>query len=182
MLIGMPKSEHRARLVIVIGFLSLSIILWLHGLLSSQIFNPEIHIPKRKAAALLREGALDRTREMQLARAYWLRYNDVRTDPFFGENGLLGLTGAAEHYRQHGRREGRIYGPVAEVRDPGQEQLLAEAYWQRYPAIAESSIWGRKSALGIRGPRDHYRYIGKYQRLVWGPPGVAPESIPLANP
>ena len=178
----MPETQHRTRAITVIGFLSLSIILWLQGLLSSQIFNPEIHIPKRKAAALLREGAVDRTREVQLARAYWLRYKDVRTDPFFGEDGPLGLTGAGEHYRQHGRREGRIYGPVAEGLDPEQERLLAEAYWQRYPDIAKSQIWGRKSALGIRGPRDHYRYIGKYRMLVWGTPGVDLESQPEANP
>ena len=182
MVMTMPNPKNRVKALIVAGFLSLSIILWLQGLLSSQILNPEIHTPRRKAAALLREAATDRTSEMQLARAYLLRYNDIRTDPYFGEDGPLGLTGAVEHYRQHGRREGRIFGPVAEVINPAQERLLAEAYWQRYPDIARSKIWGRESSLGIRGPRDHYRYIGRNQMRVWGTPEGKLDSEPAATP
>ena len=104
---NVTSSTHRGWLVGAL--LSLSLILWLHGLLSSQIYKPAVHIPKRKAAALLRDAAAHHTEDLQLAKAYWLRYTDVRTHPFFGEDGPLGITGAIEHYRQHGRREGRIF-------------------------------------------------------------------------
>ena len=164
----MGKTTRTQKNWLVAGLLSLSLILWLHGLLNSQIYNPEVHVPLRKAAALLRDNATRSADELELAKAYWLRYTDVKTHPFFGEEGPLGLTGAMEHYRQHGRREGRIYELVAEVEDPEQEHILAEAYWRRYPDIAASRIWGRTSALGIRGPRDHYRYIGRQQKMIWG--------------
>ena len=164
----MRRTSDKVKNWLVAGLLMLSLILWLHGLLSSQIYNPEVHIPLRKAATLLRVNAVKHTDELELAKAYWLRYTDVKTHPFFGQEGPLGITGAIEHYRQHGRREGRIYKLVAEVEDPEQERILAEAYWRRYPDIAASHIWGRNSALGIRGPRDHYRNIGRRQKLTWG--------------
>lgn len=156
---------------IVAGVLVLSVIAWLHGLFSSQIFNPEIVAQKRQAAALLRGAKEQRSTEVELARAYWLRYEDIRNHFLFGESGLLGISGASEHYRQHGRHEGRIYGPISDPADPGKERILAEAYWSRYPEVAKSQVWGRKSALGIRGPRDHYRYIGRRQNLIWGETG-----------
>ncbi len=177
---NLTSSRHRGWLVA--GFLSLSLILWLHGLLSSQIFDPAVHNPRRKAAALLRDAAAHRTDDLQLAKAYWLRYSDIRTHPFFGEDGPLGISGAIEHYRQHGRREGRIYGLVAEVEDPEQERRLAEAYWRRYPDIAASQIWGRTSTLGIRCPRDHYRYIGRHQKFIWGSPEKFQEPKSESNP
>jgi hypothetical protein len=167
---------------LVAGFLALSLILWLHGLLSTQIFDPAVHIPQQKAAALLRDAAAQRADEVQLARDYWLRYSDVRTHAFFGENGPLGISGAKEHFRQHGRREGRIYGLVAEVEDSERERLLAEAYWSRYPDIAASRIWGKASALGIRGPRDHYHYIGRHQKLIWGILETAEEGMSESSP
>ncbi|MBT8353391.1 MAG: hypothetical protein KJO60_02645 [Desulfofustis sp.] len=166
----MRRTTNRLNGWLVIGLLSLSLILWLHGLLSSQIYDPEVYTPLRKSAALLRDNAAKHTEELELAKAYWLRYTDVRTHSFFGEEGPLGIAGAREHYLQHGRREGRIYERVAEVEDPEKERILAEAYWRRYPDIAVSRIWGRTSALGIRGPRDHYRYIGRQQKLTWGSP------------
>ena len=177
----MNAPGNKYRTLIVGAVLSLSLVFWLQGLLSSQIHDPRVHIPKRKAAALLRDGGSDHAAEAQLARAYWLRYEDIRTDPFFGESGLLGIYGAGEHYQQHGRLEGRIYGLIAEGEDPERERLLAEAYWRRYPAVASSPIWGRSGALGLLGPRDHYRYIGRHRKMIWGvaeqDPGSGPEAI-----
>ncbi len=178
----MGKTTHKQKSWLVAGLLSLSLILWLHGLLSSQIYNPAVHVPLRKAAALLRDNGAKSAEELEVARAYWLRYTDVRTHPFFGEEGPLGITGAMEHYRQHGRREGRIYELVAEVEDPEQERILAEAYWGRYPDIAASSIWGRTSTLGIRGPRDHYRYIGRQQKMIWGSAETVQETTSESSP
>ena len=166
----MNNVKSRYDIWIVAGVLSLSIILWLQGLLSSQIFDPQVRLAKNKAATLARDAGANRATEVLLARGYWLRYKDVRIHPIYGENGPLGITGAGEHYRHHGRLEGRIYAPVAEAEDPEDERLLAEAYWHRYPEIADSQIWGRKSALGIRGPRDHYRFVGRKRKLIWGIP------------
>jgi len=42
-----------------------------------------------------------------LEEAYWNRYPDVAADPYFGRGSKLG---AAEHYRRHGKAEGRIWG------------------------------------------------------------------------
>ncbi len=155
---------------IITVIILLSILLWVHGLQTSQILDAERQAQKLKAAVQLRDAAADRTDELQLARAYWLRYGDIRLHPLYGENGPLGISGARTHFRQHGRHEGRIYGPLAEPEDPEKERELAEAYWSRYPEVAASQVWGRKSALGIRGPRDHYRYIGRQQNRIWGNP------------
>ena len=152
---------------IIAAVIPLSILLWVHGLLTSEILDPEIQAQKRQAAVRLRDAATVSTNELEAARAYWLRYEDIRLHPLFGEHGPLGIAGAREHYRQHGRHEGRIYAPIAEVEDPEQERVLAEAYWRRYAEVAESQVWGRKSALGIRGPRDHYRYVGRRQNKIW---------------
>lgn len=156
-----------SRMWLVAGTLALSLVLWLHGLFTSQILDPEILAQKREAASLLRRDAAKHSTEMDLAKAYWLRYEDVRNHFLFGENSTLGISGARAHFQQHGRREGRIYGPIADPADPEKERILAEAYWSRYPEVAESPVWGRKSALGIRGPRDHYRYIGRRQNMTW---------------
>lgn len=176
------RTKSRYRGWLVAGVLALSIVLWLQGLLSSQIYDPKVRLAKQTAAILARDAGAERTTEVELARAYWLRYEDVRTHPIYGEDGPLGITGAGEHYRHHGRREGRIYAPVAAGEDPERERLLAEAYWHRYPEIADSQIWGRKSALGILGPRDHYRYIGSRRKMLWGIPETEavrpPQTIP----
>lgn len=156
--------------------LCLSIIAWSYGLLRSEIWNPLVREEKLYLANFLRDSSADRSLELQLARAYWLRYDDVKSDPFFGENGPTGIYGAREHYRLHGQHEGRIFGPLTEPVDPETERELAEAYWHRYGDVAKSPIWGRNSSLGILGPRDHYRYIGRHQNRVWGeaPPQRAP--------
>lgn len=60
---------------------------------------------------LARGADIDRAAEEALARAYWARYPDVRSSPLYGEGGSLGVLGAREHFMQHGRREGRVWGP-----------------------------------------------------------------------
>lgn len=148
--------------------LCLSIVAWGYGMFQSQIWDPQVREEKRYLASFLRDSSADRSLEQQLAKAYWLRYEDIRSDSFFGENGPGGIYGAREHYQLHGRHEGRIFGPLTEPADPEKERVLAEAYWNRYGDVADSPIWGRNSSLGILGPRDHYHYIGKKQNRVWG--------------
>ena len=48
--------------------------------------------------------------EHELAEAYWRRYPDIKEDAHYGINGPLGIFGAREHFRQHGKREGRVWG------------------------------------------------------------------------
>lgn len=148
--------------------LFLSIVAWGYGMFQSRIWDPQVREEQRYLTGFLRDSSADRSLERQLAKAYWLRYEDVRSDSFFGENGPGGIYGAREHYQLHGRHEGRIFGPLIEPEDPEKERILAEAYWNRYDDVANSPIWGRNSSLGILGPRDHYHYIGKNQSRVWG--------------
>jgi hypothetical protein len=60
---------------------------------------------------LARGRNIDAAAEEALARAYWERYPDVRASALYGEKGRLGILGAREHFTQHGRREGRVWGP-----------------------------------------------------------------------
>jgi len=60
---------------------------------------------------IARGADIDTAAEEALARAYWARYPDVRASPLYGEGGRLGILGAREHFMQHGRREGRVWGP-----------------------------------------------------------------------
>ena len=136
--------------------------LWFHGMLNSVILNPEFLEP---SSVLSRA---DEQSERMLAEAYWLRYPDIREDQAYGENGTMGIFGPQAHFEQHGRNEGRIFAPVMVPKDLLLEQKLAEAYWKRYPELENSVIWGKKSALGILGPRDHYLYRGKPAGWKWG--------------
>ena len=164
----MDQGSEKARLSLTVGTLGLSLIFWLHGLLSSPILHPDALAEKRFATIHQRDSAPDLQERQALAQAYWMRYADIREDPFYGEHGVNGLLGAWKHYEQHGKHEGRIFGPIPEIDNADNEKILAEAYWQRYPDIAASKVWGRKSELAFRGPRDHYRYVGKHQNRIWG--------------
>jgi hypothetical protein len=136
--------------------------------MNSGILDPAIRAEKQYLDSYIREHSPDLQHQRMLARAYWTRYEDIRTDPYFGEHGPNGIFGARDHYNLHGRREGRVYGPTPTVTDLEREKVLAESYWNRYPDVAESGVWGRKSSLGVLGPRDHYRYVGKYLGNTWG--------------
>jgi hypothetical protein len=80
----------------------------------------------------------------------------------------MGIYGAREHFTQYGKREGRIFGPIIIPDDLAYEQRLAEAYWQRYPDVEKSAIWGRYGTLGVLGPRDYYHYYGRHLSHKWG--------------
>jgi hypothetical protein len=144
---------------------------WLKGFLGSPLWLPEIKKEYDFLRSYIANNSIDYSLEIRLAEAYWLRYRDVRNDPYWGENGPQNIWGPRDHFRQHGRKEGRIFGVLPPVNNMVKEAELADLYWQRYPDIAESGIWGRKSRLGVLGPRDHYFYVGRWQGRVWGMPG-----------
>jgi hypothetical protein len=157
----MKSTFFRYRPIAVAVVLSLSASLWLAALLQSPIRHPHLMVERQLTPEL------EETRS--LAEAYWSRYRDVRDHEYYGKNGEMGIYGAREHYKNYGKREGRIFGPIPLPDTPRQEPELADAYWQRYPDIEKSRVWGRRSALGILGPRDHYHYLGKNQGRIWGP-------------
>ena len=143
-------------------------VIWWQGLQGSMLLNPELAEQHKNISRSAAGNSPDLQAEQALARAYWLRYPDIRQDTFFGENGTMGIFGPRAHYNQHGRHEQRILALVQIPNELDLEQELAEAYWSRYPDIERSMIWGRKSKLGILGPRDHYLHFGKAADLTWG--------------
>jgi len=146
----------------------ISTTLWLVNFLQSPLSNHEFRQQRKYLNAKYDELAPDLQEERILALDYWQRYPDVRKNNYWGENSRLGLRGPADHYRHHGRREGRIYARLSYPEDLVLERKLAEAYWQRNPDVAKSPVWGRESPLGILGARDHYRFCGKREGRKWG--------------
>lgn len=68
--------------------------------------------------------------------------------------------------------------------DMGEEKILAEAYWFRYPDVRENEYWGENSIMGIRGPREHYRLYGRQEGRIYGPisrPSDMEKEKELAN-
>lgn len=61
-------------------------------------------------AAVSEQMSVDPSAEEAEAKAYWGRYPDVAANDYYGPGGPLGLLGARQHYRDHGRREGRRWG------------------------------------------------------------------------
>lgn len=143
-------------------------VLWWAHAQQSPFFNRETVRHEKYLRQLYSELAPDIQQERRLAQAYWLRYADVRESELWGEGGVLGIKGPADHYRNHGREEGRVFIEVTRPDDMEREKVLAEAYWNRYPDVAATSIWGRASSMGILGPRDHYQLFGKKEGRYWG--------------
>ena len=132
--------------------------------------NCLLHPPARQRKAAVRppDDSPAWQEEVRLAEDYWFRYPDVRNDGFWGKDSSLGIRGARRHYQLYGRYEGRVFGPVFRPTDMEEEKELAEAYWRRYPDIAQDPVWGRQGSMGILGPRDHYHYYGRSQGRTWG--------------
>ncbi|BHH85875.1 hypothetical protein LA52FAK_41640 [Desulforhopalus sp. 52FAK] len=158
----------RLRLLSAILVCSLSAGLWLLNMSKSPVIDHDLQMQRKYLNSVYDTLAPDLQEQRILAMDYWLRYPDVRNDSFWGEDSRLGIQGPADHYKHHGRREGRIYARVMRPDDMVLEKELAELYWRRNPDVAGSSIWGREGALGLLGPRDHYRFFGKHQGRKWG--------------
>ena len=77
---------------------------WQSPLLDKE-YRAHIDVLSRYAGS----GILDERRERDLSDTYWSRYPDVGDDAFFGRKGVLGLWGAREHHKRHGKREGRTW-------------------------------------------------------------------------
>lgn len=164
-----PGSPRRAfSLALSLAAVAVSTLLWFAGLLNSPVVEPELAREKQFLNQFITANSPDLEAERALAHGYWRRYPDIRDHSHWGEQGPMGIWGARDHYRQHGRREGRIFQPLPEPEDPELERRLAEAYWRRYPDIRDNSIWGEDSSLGFLGPRDYHVNVGRHQGRAWG--------------
>ncbi|OGR17101.1 MAG: hypothetical protein A2X81_12765 [Desulfobacterales bacterium GWB2_56_26] len=169
-LTGLPGPGGVLRLLVCVAAVLIATLLWFEGLFHSPLMDPRRQTERKFVSNYVRANTPDSEKERLLADSYWRRYRDVREDAYWGENGPMGIWGPRDHYRQHGRKEGRIFRPVTEAPDPEAEKTLARAYWDRYPNVRGSPIWGENSDLGILGPRDHFIHIGRFLGLTWGPP------------
>lgn len=142
--------------------------LYVESLLHSPLVDEKLAIEQAYVTAHISATARSDEEERRLAQGYWRRYRDVRLDRHWGENGPMGIHGPRDHYRQHGRREGRIFKPLFIAEDLAEEKALAESYWRRYPDVRGSWIWGEHADLGILGPRDHFLHVGSGLGYHWG--------------
>jgi hypothetical protein len=173
---GGPEFSAILRFGLSAAAIIIAVVLWLEGFRHSPLIEPRRPANGQFAVNHLRETAPDMEEERILAESYWRRYRDVRNDAYWGEGGPMGIGGPRDHYRQHGRREGRIFQPLAEAPDLEAEKILARAYWARYPEVRHSPIWGEDSDLGILGPRDHFIHVGTALGLTWGLPASSPSA------
>lgn len=158
----------RLRLLCGLTVCLVSVVVWWVNFSQSPMMDHDYKGHRQYVNSMYDKLAPDLQEERVRAIDYWLRYSDVRKHAFWGENSRLGIKGPADHYRHHGRWEGRIFSKVSRPADMVLEKELAEVYWQRNPDVAKSTIWGRQGSLGIFGPRDHYRFYGKRQGRKWG--------------
>lgn len=162
-----PRPHTPARFVITIIVLTACSFLWWQGLRDSPIIDPTFIDRQPAASARAQENSPEYQAERVLAEAYWRRYPDIKTNPYYGSSGPMGIFGPRKHFEQHGKQEDRIFAPIIVPEDLTLEQQFAESYWNRYRKIAESRVWGRNSALGILGPRDHFLHHGKQAGFKW---------------
>lgn len=156
------------RLGIALLSIIVATILWMDGFFNSPAGDSTRGQERRFLTGYLQQNRVDLQLEQEMAEAYWLRYPDVRANDYWGPAGPLGIWGARDHYRQHGKREQRVFGNLAKPADLRTEEELARAYWQRYPDVRQHLVWGESGRLGIYGARDHYRYLGRLQGKWWG--------------
>lgn len=165
-----PSPANLLLTVISLTAITVSLYLYINNLLHSPIVNPSQQAEKKYLQSFIENNDQRYKEEKLLAEGYWLRYKDVATNRYWGKNGPMGIWGPRDHYQLHGRREGRIFKGVEKPDnlDLNLEKELAELYWSRYPVIEKNSIWGRKSQLGILGPRDYHTHRGCFEGKVWG--------------
>lgn len=161
------KFETRSLKTLALMAVIISSCLYLTGLFHSSIIDEQRGNETQYLQEYIDSHQHESREEKILAESYWRRYRDIRENNYWGVKGPLGIWGARDHFNQHGRQEGRIFQPIPEIPDGAAEKKLAQSYWRRYPEIEQSSIWGRKSDLGITGPRDHYQHVGRFQGKIW---------------
>lgn len=98
------------RRLAAVAALGLGLIVFWDGARHSPLFSPAERDRRVWLSGQVRGDGRDMAEEGRLAEVYWTRYPDVAADPHYGRTSRLGVSGAREHYNQHGRKEGRIWG------------------------------------------------------------------------
>lgn len=103
------KPIPRLSLGITIAAVIISSGLWLAGLLSSPLINPENQSIYSYRRNTISSSNPEYLAEKKLAEAYWQRYPDVNLSEYWGPTGPLRIFGPHDHYKQYGQQEGRIF-------------------------------------------------------------------------
>lgn len=90
--------------------LAVALAVYLWGAFTSPVFDQQRYRERAYLRAQLAASEQRVDREAALAEAYWRRYPDVAADVTYGPRGM-GVEGARAHYRNHGKAEGRVWGP-----------------------------------------------------------------------
>lgn len=99
-----------ARYTLAILLTVACVFFWLTGVQESPLLHKEMLVEQENSRKILFEQGPDYKVEKQLAEAYWARYPDIRKDGVWGEKSSMGIRGPRDHFRIHGKREGRIWG------------------------------------------------------------------------
>lgn len=98
----------RSRLFISAACLAVSLLLYGWGVSTAEIFDADARARQTFLSNMANTG--DAVEIKTLAEAYWRRNPDVARDVQFGRGGAMGIFGPREHYRRHGKDEGRRWG------------------------------------------------------------------------
>lgn len=104
-----PGVSCRLRRSVAIMVVGVGWLLWGYGAADSPALDKARLQERKYVEQILILRAPDYAREKALAEAYWQRYPDVRDHWLWGRQGTMGVRGPREHYRLHGRREGRVW-------------------------------------------------------------------------
>ena len=88
----------------VFAGISLALVAYSVGAWHSPLLDRERNL---QFDALAQAEAWNEEEERSLAETYWARYADVAAHSYYGRDGTLGVWGAREHFKHHGKREGR---------------------------------------------------------------------------
>jgi len=102
--------KRRSRVLIGSAVMLAAIAVYAAGALRSPVWNDKLYAEQQRLQAIRAAENRESAEERALAEAYWERYPDVARSPDYGVDGPLGIHGAREHYRRHGRFEGRKWG------------------------------------------------------------------------
>lgn len=104
------RRSRAGRALLAILFICTGFMLWSLGVQQSRLLKEDRAHERKYLAGILLTRAPDYEMEKKLAEAYWSRYPDVRKDRLWGQGGTMGIRGPRDHFRLHGKREGRIWG------------------------------------------------------------------------
>lgn len=104
------RKSWRVRLLLALLFICSGYWFWFLGAGESRLMEEERDHERDYVANILMTRSPDYKMEKKLAEAYWARYPDIRRNHMWGESGAMGVRGPRDHFRLHGKREGRVWG------------------------------------------------------------------------